>query len=246
MGMVVFPSAAVLISFSGHNSVICRSRAFQLWNESSGRLSQVKIVCLAVRSENGFREGILKGRGWSLCSDLKEEMGKACFTNYTIVSLCLLLVRFVSWGFVKARPLLHPKESCGTCGKPNVVLVMCDSFVSILFSFNRPFRQFYFLLTLIEGKEAMMTQDSFSATTGFPSMVPSRYFGSVIPLTIISLAEDVIPHQRVPCSGELAYCMSLFASSNLKEKPNALLALNVNSVARFSPNSFEYIQYVNC
>lgn len=115
----------------------------------------------------------------------KGGRNPACFTNYIIVSLCLLLVRLVSWGPVKARPLLRPKESCGTCGKPNVVLVVCDSFVSILFSFNRPFRQFYFLLTLIKGKEGVMTQDSFSATVGFLSVVPSRYFGSVIPLAIV-------------------------------------------------------------
>lgn len=95
---------------------------------------------------------------------LKMDKGgrkSACFTNYIIVSLCLLLVRFVLWRPVEARPLLSPKESCGTCEKPNVVLVVCDSFVSILFSFKRLFRQFCFLLTLIEGKEGVMTQDSY-------------------------------------------------------------------------------------
>ncbi|XP_015684212.1 arylsulfatase K-like [Protobothrops mucrosquamatus] len=62
---------------------------------------------------------------------LKMDKGgrkSACFTNYIIVSLCLLLVRFVLWRPVEARPLLSPKESCDTCEKPNVVLVVCDSF----------------------------------------------------------------------------------------------------------------------
>ncbi|XP_007426028.2 arylsulfatase K, partial [Python bivittatus] len=52
----------------------------------------------------------------------------ASFSNYMIIGLGLLLVRFASWRHVKARPLLGPKEKCGICGQPNVVMVMCDSF----------------------------------------------------------------------------------------------------------------------
>ncbi|KAM6467815.1 arylsulfatase K isoform 1-T1 [Liasis olivaceus] len=52
----------------------------------------------------------------------------ASFSNYMIIGLGLLLVRFASWRHVKARPLLGPKENCGICGQPNVVMVMCDSF----------------------------------------------------------------------------------------------------------------------
>ncbi|XP_034955902.2 arylsulfatase K isoform X1 [Zootoca vivipara] len=44
-----------------------------------------------------------------------------------LVTLVLLLPGFAFWGAVKARPLLNEDYTCRRCGKPNIVVVTCDS-----------------------------------------------------------------------------------------------------------------------
>lgn len=59
-------------------------------------------------------------------------MGRNLAVNYLkmFTFWALLLPGFASWGAVRASPLLHAPDGCE---KPNVVVVMCDSFVSISF-----------------------------------------------------------------------------------------------------------------